>query len=55
LQIDTPYPIPLGTIESFHKQLYAAKDDPTPLVQAALEKAMGLLNSDGLLDSLFGQ
>jgi hypothetical protein len=38
----TPFPTPLGSSESFIKHLYFTEGDPTPSVQAALEKQMGI-------------
>jgi hypothetical protein len=39
----TPFPTPLGsTSESFLKRLYSTVGDPSPKVQAALEKSMGI-------------
>jgi hypothetical protein len=38
----TPFPTPLGSSESFFKRLYSTVGDPSPKVQAALEKSMGL-------------
>jgi hypothetical protein len=34
-------PIPLGTNEQFHKDLYKAKGNPDPKIQALLQKQMG--------------
>jgi hypothetical protein len=34
-------PVPLGTNETFHKELYNAKGNPDPKVQAILAKQMG--------------
>jgi len=36
-----PYPVPLGTNEKFHTELYKAIGDPDVKVQAALSKRMG--------------
>jgi hypothetical protein len=41
----TPFPTPLGSSESFLKHLYSTVGDPSPKVQAALEKSMGLNQS----------
>jgi hypothetical protein len=38
----TPFPTPLGSSESFLKRLYTTVGDPSPKVQAALEKSMGI-------------
>jgi hypothetical protein len=38
----TPFPTPLGSSESFLKRLYSTVGDPSPKIQAALEKSMGL-------------
>jgi hypothetical protein len=38
----TPFPTPLGSSESFLKRLYSTVGDPSPKIQAALEKLMGL-------------
>ena len=37
----TPMPVPLGTNEKFHRDLYNAKGDPDPKAQALLAKTMG--------------
>jgi hypothetical protein len=37
----TPFPVPLGTNEKFHAELYKAKGNPDAKVQAALSKQMG--------------
>ena len=36
-----PLPVPLGTSEKFHSELYKAKGNPDAKVQAALAKKMG--------------
>ena len=36
-----PMPVPLGTNEKFHRDLYNAKGDPDPKAQALLAKKMG--------------
>jgi hypothetical protein len=38
----TPFPTPLGSSESFIKRLYSTVGDPSPKVQAQLEKSMGI-------------
>lgn len=36
-----PMPVPLGTNEQFHKELYKAKGNPDAKIQALLAKQMG--------------
>jgi hypothetical protein len=38
----TPYPMPLGSSESFLKRLYSTVGDPSPKIIAALEKQHGI-------------